>query len=378
MKNALFYSLFVSIFCVSFQVSAQCEFPETYEGNTGSNMTVMLTSTLINSLEITDENAYLVALSQDGLVVGSKDLFGLTQTSLAIWGNDTNTSETDGAAANEVISFQLVNGTELFDVTFATSVSFVSNGLSAQTNAATVVFKCGIVAGCTDETAINFNDLASLDDGSCIAAIPGCTDSEFVNFNPQANQDDGSCVGYCEAWYLEFEGSQWTGANMQVAFSDGFMNSFSVTDENAYLVAVTEANLVVGSAKIFGVSSVQMTIYGDDVSGEGIDGAQENEEVSFFIVDGTDMYSTTENVVYLTNSTSLVTSESNASLLCVANGPLGCTNIDACNYDASFNTEDGSCEFAADLYDCDEVCLNDSDSDGICDELEVAGCTNPV
>ena len=91
MKNALFYSLFVSIFCVSFQVSAQCEFPETYEGNTGSNMTVMLTSTLINSLEITDENAYLVALSQDGLVVGSKDLFGLTQTTLAVWGDDTQT-----------------------------------------------------------------------------------------------------------------------------------------------------------------------------------------------------------------------------------------------------------------------------------------------
>ncbi|MDG1395889.1 MAG: hypothetical protein P8P86_04930, partial [Flavobacteriales bacterium] len=503
MKNALFYSLFVPIFCVSFQVSAQCEFPETYDGNTGSNMTVMLTESLITSLEITDENAYLVALNQDGLVVGSKDLFGLTQTTLAVWGDDTQTPETDGAAANEVLSFQLVNGTELFDVsmpssvafvanglvvqpaaatlllncevvvescdlpplfegntgsnmtimllpdfitslgvvgenaylvalnqnglvvgsvvvsgqaqtslaawgddtqtpevdgalsnellafqlvdgtsiydvTFATSVSFVANGLSAQTNAATVVFKCGIVEGCTDETAINFNDLASLDDGTCMAAIPGCTDSEFVNYNAQANQDDGSCVGYCEDWYLEFEGSQWTGANMQVAFTSAFMNSFSVTDENAYLVAVTEANLVVGSAKIFGESSVQMTIYGDDVSGEGINGAQENEEVSFFIVDGTDMYSTSENVVYLTNNTPFVTSESNASLLCVVNGPLGCTNLDACNYDASFNTEDGSCEFAAEFYDCDEVCLNDSDSDGICDEFEVVGCTNAV
>ena len=131
-------------------------------------------------------------------------------------------------------------------------------------------------------------------------------ESELVNIDAQANQDDGSCVGYCEAWHLEFEGSQWTGANMQVAITSPFMNSFSVTDENAYLVAVAGANLVVGSAKIFGESSVQMTIYGDDVSGEGINGAQENEEVSFFIVDGTDMYSTTENVAYLTNSTSFV------------------------------------------------------------------------
>ena len=45
MKNALFYSLFVSIICVSFQVSAQCDLPVAFEGNTGSNMTVMLTST---------------------------------------------------------------------------------------------------------------------------------------------------------------------------------------------------------------------------------------------------------------------------------------------------------------------------------------------
>ena len=27
-------------------------------------------------------------------------------------------------------------------------------------------------------------------------------------------------------------------------------------------------------------------------------------------------------------------------------------------------------------YDCDGNCLNDSDQDGICDEFEVAGCTD--
>ena len=304
-------------------VVESCDLPPLFEGNTGSNMTIMLLPDFITSLGVVGENAYLVALNQNGLVVGSVVVSGQAQTSLAAWGDDTQTPEVDGALSNELLAFQLVDGTSIYDVTFATSVSFVANGLSAQTNAATVVFKCGIVEGCTDETAINFNDLASLDDGTCMAAIPGCTDSEFVNYNAQANQDDGSCVGYCEDWYLEFEGSQWTGANMQVAFTSAFMNSFSVTDENAYLVAVTEANLVVGSAKIFGESSVQMTIYGDDVSGEGINGAQENEEVSFFIVDGTDMYSTSENVVYLTNNTPFVTSESNASLLCVVNGPLG-------------------------------------------------------
>ena len=52
----------------------------------------------------------------------------------------------------------------------------------------------------------------------------------------------------------------------------------------------------------------------------------------------------------------------------------GCTDPIACNYDGAANTSDGSCEYAAEFYDCDGSCLNDADSDGICDELEVLGC----
>ena len=114
--NTIYKYILIALFALPLGAKAQCDLPAAFEGNTGSNMTVMLTTPLMNSLPVTDENAYLVALNQAGLVVGSKDLFGLTQTTLAVWGDDTQTPETDGAAANEVLSFQLVNGTELFDV----------------------------------------------------------------------------------------------------------------------------------------------------------------------------------------------------------------------------------------------------------------------
>ena len=52
----------------------------------------------------------------------------------------------------------------------------------------------------------------------------------------------------------------------------------------------------------------------------------------------------------------------------------GCTEAGACNYDADANTEDGSCFYATSGYDCDGVCLNDADGDGVCDEFEVVGC----
>ena len=100
----------------------------------------------------------------------------------------------------------------------------------------------------------------------------------------------------------------------------------------------------------------------------------------------------------------------------------GCTDAAACNYDASATDDDGSCaeldecgvcggsgipegdcdcdgnvvdecgvcggsgipegacdcdgNTAADGYDCDGNCLADADGDGVCDEFEVAGCTD--
>ena len=78
----------------------------------------------------------------------------------------------------------------------------------------------------------------------------------------------------------------------------------------------------------------------------------------------------------------------------------GCTDATACNYDAEATDDDGSClqldecgvcggdgiaEGACDCegngpdragYDCDGNCLNDADGDGVCDEFEVAGCTD--
>ena len=55
----------------------------------------------------------------------------------------------------------------------------------------------------------------------------------------------------------------------------------------------------------------------------------------------------------------------------------GCTDITACNYDDLAAFDDGSCTYPAeDFYDCDGNCLYDQDMDGICDELEVVGCTN--
>ena len=54
---------------------------------------------------------------------------------------------------------------------------------------------------------------------------------------------------------------------------------------------------------------------------------------------------------------------------------LGCTDPAACNFDPEATQDDMSCEYAIAPYDCDGECVNDADGDGICDEFEVEGCT---
>lgn len=49
-----------------------------------------------------------------------------------------------------------------------------------------------VLAGCTNPLADNYNPAATDDDGSCL--FPGCVDPDAANFDPQANVDDGSCL----------------------------------------------------------------------------------------------------------------------------------------------------------------------------------------
>ena len=56
----------------------------------------------------------------------------------------------------------------------------------------------------------------------------------------------------------------------------------------------------------------------------------------------------------------------------------GCTDADACNFDEQTSIDDNSCLFPSSFYNCEGLCLNDLDLDGVCDELEVLGCMDAM
>ena len=50
-------------------------------------------------------------------------------------------------------------------------------------------------------------------------------------------------------------------------------------------------------------------------------------------------------------------------------------DLSACNYNPDANIGNG-CVYPLNYYDCNSDCLNDIDGDGVCDELEILGCTD--
>ena len=55
----------------------------------------------------------------------------------------------------------------------------------------------------------------------------------------------------------------------------------------------------------------------------------------------------------------------------------GCMDPSGCNYDPNSTFDLGYCEYPAEFFNCDGTPVNDTDGDGVADELEVAGCTDP-
>ena len=127
------------------------------------------------------------------------------------YGNSASTNYTVKVFVNE----------QIFD---AGTLDFSSNGVLGTLDAPYVISPVYTIAGCTDETAYNYNPNAIVDDGSCEAIVIGCTDASAYNFNPIANTDDGTCIpiviGCMDANYIEYNSDA----------NSGFQNILCLTE----------------------------------------------------------------------------------------------------------------------------------------------------
>ena len=177
-------------------------------------------------------------------------------------------------------------------------------------------------------------------------SVDGCTDIIASNYNALATVDDNSCIYSCNVSAYEYFGGV-TGSNMIVMMTGDFMNSLNVQNEDAYIAAVRPNGMVVGSSRVFDMPSQSLAVWGDDIGewSPDINGALFGETISLYLVDGSKIYSLTEQLTFVAQGTSVIMNEDTPLLLCVAGHTLGCTDPEALNYDAAVNMDDGSCEY---------------------------------
>ena len=198
--------------------------------------------------------------------------------------------------------------------------------------------------GCTDSLYIEFNQNATIDDGSCdILKVFGCMNENSFNYDSFANVDDASCY------------------NVVNGCMDTLAFNYNDYDYDGYPNSVT------------GINGIDVNTAIDDCDFYGC------------------MQPTAENYDSLAN----INAASIDSIGVEGHDPCfyiqipGCTDDFACNYSDTAEVDDGSCLYddicgecggpGPDLYyECDGTCTNDTDGDGVCNELEIVGCQDSL
>ena len=234
--------------------------------------------------------------------------------------------------------------------------------------------------GCTNDNYTEYDSSANVDDGSCTTLIVnGCTDTNAENYNPLANTADGSCeydlIGAgCQVSFETYN----SGTNHTVMIPGSVSTPLSVGDQIGVFFIGDDGSAVCAGSSIWTGENLQIVAFGDDSTTPELDGLGIGSPFLFIAQSGDDVYvvnATFQSPVmanYAVNGLSFVTGF-DFEFACTVQY-LGCTDLSACNYDDTANTNDGSCIYPNDVYDCEGGCVNDSDGDLVCDEFEVVGC----
>jgi len=189
------------------------------------------------------------------------------------------------------------------------------------------------VFGCTDPTAINYNSLATVDDGSCVLPVYGCTDITAANYDPNANVDDGSCIPIIYGCTNPNAVNYNAGADQDDGSCIFTAQSFElqIREIDLSLPGNTSTTATSGAARVaYSGTNIPVTI------SDGFTFAWSNG--------GTDEEATNLPIGPIAVTiTSANGTQYNLNGFLAANIHYGCTNPNASNFDYTANTDDGSC-----------------------------------
>ncbi|MDC0145635.1 T9SS type A sorting domain-containing protein, partial [bacterium] len=205
------------------------------------------------------------------------------------------------------------------------------------------------------------------DDSSC----SGCTDEAANNYDSEATIDDESCN--FDYYYVDVAN---TGVNEPFIFT----NSIDILDEGDE-IGIFDASaqlsfgncdsqigeLLVGSGVWSGDQIEVVAIGSFDACSFGgylLPGWVEGNDVIIRVWDASAQVEYDVNAAYTAGSNEF--GDFFNTIIGLELILPGCTDDTACNYNSEANTNDGSCEYAEENYDCSGECTVDTDCNGSC------------
>jgi len=243
----------------------------------------------------------------------------------------------------------------------------------------------GQIPGCTAIEACNYNADATIADASCIlpgepcddgdpmtgfdmltadcacvGMLLGCTEPLACNYNPMALLDDASCViagDVCDDGNTETQNDIWN-ADCVCAGEIVGCTALSACNYNPLATANDFSCVFMGDACDDGLVETVNDVYGFDCMCAGevisVEGCTEplacNYDMNATADDGSCLF-----VGVPCDDGDMMTINDVITLDCMCAGEmlafLGCTDADACNYNSAATIDDGSCFFPGDTCD---------------------------
>ena len=257
--------------------------------------------------------------------------------------------------------------------------------------------------GCTVSTSCNYDATATIDDGSCGTSLTLTSNqSEYYcsDFSWSLSTDnselieDGNCAESLEVCLSEGDyvlnannsnDSEWWPSWTYVQISE-IDSASTFNDSGTYDQDEITINFTVRygctdiQAKNFSASATVQD--GSCFYGSCTDSEACNYDATATEDDGTCTYITNEcqSCEFVHNHFELIQNDDDLDGICNEDDIAGCTNVLACNYDPTATDDDNSCIETDHCSDCllassGWAIDNDADGDGICNDQEVAGCT---
>jgi len=322
--------------------------------NTGSNMTVFVTPNATMSGDFEDVSQIGIFYTNDAgelACAGTSSFSGSGAFQITLWGSEAGLD--NGMADGEELTWlaEAQNG-YLYNVTPTyegeNMNTYTLNAISFIAGIDFTLDASSIIEGCMDGHSALYNPEANLhnEDMCTSSAVLGCTDNTAVNYNEDATEDDGSCeyAATCDATELTVNlydsyGDGWNGNTLTVAGQSVTMESGSESVATV-CVDLDACNTIEVGGGSYG-SEISWTI--GDLSGS----------VGTFMIGGCVTACGDENATNYNADADIVD-----NTLCEYAVAQGCMDETACNFDAAAEADNGSCEYPAAGFDCEGNCAS--------------------